>query len=229
VACSQRISSHIGSRAVRYRTRRVGTFEETPEERQRNARGKKEVHMDTLGWVAIIVGLLVAAVLIWYLAKQARSRELRRDFGPEYDRTMARAGDRGLAESDLRERRDRVSALDVRPLSRSDHDRFTSEWTKVQAEFVDTPSEAVTEADDLIQQVMATRGYPVEDFDSRAADVSVEHPDVVENYRSAHSIAVKEAREDGDADTEALRKAMVYYRSLFDELLVVDDGVDRRN
>ncbi len=185
--------------------------------------------MDTFGWVAIIVGLLAAAVLVWYLVKQARSRELQRDFGPEYDRTMARAGDRGLAESDLRERRDRVSALDVRPLSRSDHDRFASEWTKVQAEFVDTPSDAVTDADELIQQVMATRGYPMEDFDRRAADVSVEHPDVVENYRSAHSIAVKEAREDGGADTEALRKAMVYYRSLFDELLVVDDGADRRN
>lgn len=185
--------------------------------------------MDTLGWVAVIVGVLVAAVLIWYLVRQARSRELQRDFGPEYDRTMARAGDRGLAESDLRERRDRVSALDVRPLSRSDHDRFATEWTKVQAEFVDAPSEAVTDADELIQKVMATRGYPVDDFDRRAADVSVEHPDVVENYRSAHSIAVKETGEQGDGDTEALRKAMVYYRSLFDELLVIDPAEDRRN
>ncbi|HWL91335.1 MAG TPA: hypothetical protein VNP90_08205 [Actinomycetota bacterium] len=185
--------------------------------------------MDTFGWVALIVGVLVAVVLIWYMVRQSRSRALQRDFGPEYDRTMARAGDRGLAESDLRERRDRVGALDVRPLSRSDHDRFATEWTKVQAEFVDTPTEAVTDADELIQQVMATRGYPVDAFDRRAADVSVEHPDVVENYRSAHSIAVKEARADGDADTEALRKAMVYYRSLFDELLVVDDGGDRRN
>jgi hypothetical protein len=185
--------------------------------------------MDTFGWVAIGVGLLVAAVVIWFLVKQSRSRALQRDFGPEYDRTMSRAGDRGLAESDLRERRERVDALDVRPLSRSDHDRFASEWTKVQAEFVDAPADAVTDADELIQQVMATRGYPVEDFDRRAADVSVEHPDVVENYRSAHSIAVKEAREDGDADTEALRKAMVYYRSLFEELLVVDDGAARRN
>lgn len=185
--------------------------------------------MDTFAWIAIVVGVLAAAVLIWYLVKQSRSRGLQRDFGPEYDRTMARAGDRGLAESDLRERRERVGALDVRPLSRSDHDRFASEWTRVQAEFVDAPSQAVTEADDLIQQVMATRGYPVEDFDRRAADVSVEHPEVVENYRSAHSIAVKEAREDGDANTEALRKAMVYYRSLFDELLVVDGGADRRN
>ncbi|MGI8615936.1 MAG: hypothetical protein ACR2L4_04010 [Actinomycetota bacterium] len=185
--------------------------------------------MDTWVWVVVIVGIIAAAALIWFLVRQARSRELQRDFGPEYDRTMSRAGDRGLAESDLRERRERVDALDVRPLSRSDHDRFATEWTKVQAEFVDAPAEAVSDADSLIQQVMAARGYPVEDFDRRAADISVEHPEVVENYRSAHSIAVKEAREEAHGDTEALRKAMVYYRSLFDELLVVDDGEDRRD
>lgn len=185
--------------------------------------------METWVWVLVIAALAVVAVVAWLLMRSARTRGLQRDFGPEYERTMARAGDRGLAESDLRERRERVSALDVRPLSQADHDRFASEWTKVQAEFVDTPSEAVTDADELIQQVMATRGYPVEDFDRRAADVSVEHPAVVENYRSAHSIAVKEARTEGDGDTEALRKAMVYYRSLFDELLIVDDASDRRN
>ena len=184
--------------------------------------------MDTWMWV-LIIGAVVALAVIWFVARQARTRALQREFGPEYDRTMARAGDRGAAESDLRERRERVSALDVRPLSRSDHDRFATEWTKVQAAFVDAPADAVTDADELIQQVMMTRGYPVQDFDRRAADVSVEHPDVVENYRSAHSIALKEAREDTDANTEALRKAMVYYRSLFEELLVVDDGSDRRN
>jgi hypothetical protein len=190
---------------------------------------EREEPMETWGWVVLIVGIIVALALIWFVTRQARTRALQRDFGPEYDRTIARAGDRGIAESDLRERRERVSALDVRPLSRSDHDRFATEWTKVQAAFVDAPAEAVTDADQLIQQVMATRGYPVEDFDRRAADVSVEHPEVVENYRSAHSIALKEAREDTDANTEALRKAMVYYRSLFEELLVIDDGSDLRN
>jgi hypothetical protein len=185
--------------------------------------------MEMWMWVVLIVAVAVVAMVAWFLVRGTRTRALQRDFGPEYERTMARAGDRGLAESDLQERRDRVSTLDLRPLSQADHDRFASEWTKVQAEFVDTPSDAVTEADELIQQVMATRGYPVEDFDRRAADVSVEHPDVVENYRSAHSIAVKEAREEGDGDTEALRKAMVYYRSLFDELLILEDGQDRRN
>ena len=184
--------------------------------------------MDTWMW-ALIIGAVVALAVIWFVTRQARTRALQRDFGPEYDRTMARAGGRGAAESDLRERRERVSALDVRPLSRSDHDRFATEWTKVQAAFVDAPAEAVTDAYQLIQQVMTSRGYPVQDFDRRAADVSVEHPDVVENYRSAHSIALKEAREDTDANTEALRKAMVYYRSLFEELLAVDDGSDRRN
>jgi hypothetical protein len=185
--------------------------------------------METWVWVLVIAGVAVVAVVVWLAARAARSRELQRDFGPEYDRTMSRTGDRGLTESDLRERRERVSALQVRPLSRADRDRFASEWTKVQAGFVDAPPEAVTDADELIQKVMATRGYPVEDFDRRAADVSVEHPQVVENYRSAHSIAVKESRGETDGDTEALRKAMVYYRSLFDELLVVDDGADRRN
>jgi hypothetical protein len=185
--------------------------------------------METWVWVLVIVAVAVVAVVAWLLVRGGRTRGLRRDFGPEYERTMARAGDRGVAESDLRERRERVSALEIRPLSQADRDRFASEWTKVQAEFVDTPSEAVTDADELIQQVMTSRGYPVEDFDRRAADVSVEHPRVVENYRSAHSIAVKEARAEGDGDTEALRKAMVYYRSLFDELLIVDDGSDRRN
>ena len=185
--------------------------------------------METWVWVLMIAAVAVVAVVVWLLVRGSRTRALQKDFGSEYDRTMARTGDRGLAESDLRERRERVSALDVRPLSQPDRDRFASEWTKVQAQFVDAPSEAVTEADDLIQQVMATRGYPMEDFDRRAADVSVEHPDVVENYRSAHSIAVKEARQDGNGDTEALRKAMVYYRSLFDELLIAEDGRDRRN
>jgi hypothetical protein len=185
--------------------------------------------MGTLGWILVIAAVLVVAALAWFLVRRTRTRALQRDFGPEYDRTMARAGNRSMAESDLRDRRERVAALDVWPLSRSDHDRFATEWTKVQAAFVDAPAEAVTDADELIQQVMVTRGYPVQDFDRRAADVSVEHPEVVENYRSAHSIALKEAREDGDPNTEALRKAMVYYRSLFDQLLVVDAGADRRN
>ena len=98
--------------------------------------------MDTLGWIIVVAVVLVVAALAWFLVRQSRTRALQRDFGPEYDRTMARAGDRSMAESDLRDRRERVAALDVRPLSRSDHDRFATEWTKVQAAFVDAPAEA---------------------------------------------------------------------------------------
>ncbi len=185
--------------------------------------------MDALGWVLVIVGVIAVAAIVWFVVRNSRTRALQHDFGPEYDRAIERSPDRGSAESELRERRERVSALDIRPLSRPDRDRFAAEWTKVQAEFVDKPSEAVSDADVLIQRVMAERGYPVEDFDRRAADVSVEHPEIVENYRSAHSIAVKEARSDGEPDTESLREAMVYYRSLFEELLVVDDGDGHRN
>jgi hypothetical protein len=186
--------------------------------------------MDTIAWVLLIVGIVVmAAAIAWFAVRASKTRGLQRDFGPEYDRTVARVPGKSEAESELAARRERVASLDIKPLSRPDHDRFAAEWTKVQAEFVDAPAEAVSHADALIQRLMAERGYPVEDFERRAADMSVEHPGVVENYRSAPSIAVKEAREERHADTEALRKAMVYYRSLFSELLVVDDGSDRRN
>jgi hypothetical protein len=185
--------------------------------------------MDTLGWILVIAGVLIVAAIVWFAVRASKTRGLQREFGPEYDRTIARSSGRSDAEAELAARRERVASLDIRPLSRPDHDRFAAEWTKVQAQFVDAPSEAVSDADVLIQRVMAERGYPVEDFERRAADVSVDHPDVVEHYRSAHSIAVKEAREDGGPDTEALRKAMVHYRSLFDELLVVDDGAGSQN
>jgi hypothetical protein len=186
--------------------------------------------MDTIAWIVVAGIAVVAVALIWYLVRSARTRALQQQFGSEYDRTVSGTDGRRAAEAELRARQDRVDELDLTPLSRSDHDRFASEWTKVQAEFVDDPVEAVSDADHLIQTVMQRRGYPMEDFDRRAADLSVAHPDVVENYRSAHSIAVKETGDDAETtNTEALRKAMVYYRSLFDELLVVDDGDDRRN
>lgn len=185
--------------------------------------------METWVWIPILALVVAAGAAIWFGVRASRRRQLQQAFGPEYDRTLARTSDRSQAEADLRARRERVEELDLRPLSQPDHDRFASEWDKVQAEFVDTPVEAVADADRLIQQVMERRGYPMADFDRRAADLSVQHPEVVENYRSAHSIALKETRRNGDADTESLRKAMVHYRSLFDELLVVDEGLDRRN
>jgi hypothetical protein len=178
--------------------------------------------MDALGWIILAAAIVVVIVVAYFAFRARRTHGLQDRFGPEYDLTLDRSADRRDAEADLMARRERVDHLNLTPLSMPDRDRFRSEWTKVQAEFVDEPGEAVSDADELIQEVMAKRGYPVEDFDRRAADLSVEHPMVVESYRTAHSIAVKEAGT--DANTEALRKAMVHYRALFDELVVLDNG-----
>lgn len=180
--------------------------------------------MDT--WV--IVAIIAAAVLIvivalatWMYMRSRRTGELRETFGPEYERTVGERG-RGAGEQELLERRERVSRIDVRPLSEPEHERFTAAWTSTQAKFVDDPSIAISEADDLVTEVMRTRGYPVEDdFERRVGDVSVDHPGMVENYRSAHSTAVRHRR--GDATTEELRRAMVNYRALFEELLETGD------
>jgi hypothetical protein len=142
---------------------------------------------------------------------------LQQRFGPEYERTVERAEDRKQAEADLAARAKRRDELDIRPLPAAARDRYVEEWQRVQSRFVDDPRGAVQEADALIQSVMRERGYPVDDFEQRAADVSVDHPQVVENYRSGHRLA--------SGDTEAQRQAMVHYRALFDEL--VDDVADR--
>jgi hypothetical protein len=183
--------------------------------------------MDALGWTLLIVGIIVVVGLVYLALRARKTHGLRERFGPEYERTLDRSAGRRAAEADLAARRERIDQLHLTPLTAPDRDRLTSQWTKVQAAFVDRPGDAVSDADQLIQQVMEKRGYPVEDFDRRAADLSVEHPTVVESYRTAHSIAVKESRDDGDANTEALRKAMVHYRTLFDELLVVESDSSR--
>jgi hypothetical protein len=169
----------------------------------------------TLLLVIVIVVLL--AVVGWLLYERRRTDELRSTFGPEYRRTLDETGDRRAAEAELRERKQRVDALDIRPLPPAERDRYAGEWRKVQADFVDAPGSAITAADRLIGEVMQARGYPVSDFDQRVADVSVGHPAVVEHYRAAHAIA--ERRSDVTTDTEALRQAMVHYRALFDDLL----------
>jgi hypothetical protein len=186
----------------------------------------------TLLLVLVIVVLL--AVVGWLLYERRRTDELRGTFGPEYRRTLDETGDRRAAEAELRERKQRVDALDIRPLAPDDRDRYAGEWRKVQADFVDAPGSAITDADRLIGEVMQARGYPVSDFDQRVADVSVNHPAVVEHYRAAHAIA--DRRSDVTTDTEALRQAMVHYRALFDDLLdgsgtarpaTTDDGTGR--
>jgi hypothetical protein len=174
--------------------------------------------MPTWVWIVIIgaaVGVLVAVA--WAATSTARRRSLRNRFGPEYDRTVEDAPTRREAEAELRDRERRHDELEIRPLSAADRGRYLREWERVQADFVDDPGTAVAEADELIQRVMRDRGYPVEDFDQRAADLSVEHADVVEHYRTGHAVARRHARD--EADTEQLRQALVHYRALFDALL----------
>ncbi|MBD0328755.1 MAG: hypothetical protein ICV64_01425 [Thermoleophilia bacterium] len=174
--------------------------------------------MPTWAWILIAAGgLLVLAALAYGTFGMRRRKDLQETFGPEYDRAVSEAPTRREAESELLDRRKRHDELDVRPLSPAARDGYAREWEKTQARFVDDPQTAIHDADDLIQRVMRERGYPVEDFEQRAADLSVEHADVVEHYRAGHSIARRNVH--GDADTEELRQALRHYRALFEELL----------
>jgi len=168
----------------------------------------------------IIIGVLVAlavVVLAFVLSQKRRSDELHSKFGPEYERLVRQHGDARHAESELSDRIDRVKHLQIKPIDEEHRRRFAEAWRSDQARFVDDPKGAVVEADRLVADLMQFRGYPVGDFDQRAADVSVDHPHVVQNYRVAHDIAVREHR--GEASTEDLRVAMVHYRALFEDLL----------
>jgi hypothetical protein len=174
--------------------------------------------MPTWGWILIAVGAAVVLALVAYSTFRVRRRkQLQETFGPEYDRRVSDAPTRREAESDLLERQKRHEEFDIRPLSAGAREGYVGLWEKTQARFVDDPEGAISEADDLIQQVMRERGYPVEDFEQRAADLSVDHGDVVEHYREGHAIARRNIR--GEADTEELRQAMKHYRALFDELV----------
>jgi FtsZ-interacting cell division protein ZipA len=164
--------------------------------------------------IAIIVILLVA---LWFYSRRLRSVQLQKQFGPEYQRTVAEKGGTRKAEDDLAARQKHVSTLDIRPLAADERQRFIDEWRAVQAHFVDDPSTAVRDADALVGRVMQARGYPVGDFEQRAADVSVDHPTVVQHYRAAHAIALRHAQ--STVSTEELRQALVAYRALFSELL----------
>ena len=168
--------------------------------------------------VLIVVGVVVVVVIAAaaLFARNRRTKGLRSRFGPEYDRAVEARGGRGKAEADLHKLEKRVQKLDIRPLQPAERDRFATSWREVQSNFVDDPASAVNRADTLLGDVMSTRGYPVGDFDQRAADVSVDHPLVVEHYRAAHDIAVRHRL--GQATTEDLRQAMIHYRSLFDDL-----------
>lgn len=168
----------------------------------------------------IIIIVIVALLIIFaiaMIARRAKTRQLRERFGPEYDRTVRTAGDRQKAEAELRERQKRHDELKLRELDPSARERYRDRWRTIQMKFVDDPSAAVREADALLIEVMRERGYPADEFDRRSADVSVDYPNLVNNYRKAHTIS--DANANNTATTEDLRQATVYYRSLFDELL----------
>jgi hypothetical protein len=165
----------------------------------------------------VVLALLIIAGGIWFFMRKTRSRRLRDRFGPEYERAVEKMRSRELAEVELRERERRVSRFDIVPLAPEDSARYRRSWNSLQGRFVDEPKRVVDEAHQLIREVMERRGYPVADFEQSAADLSVDHPVVVENYRAAADIA--ERNESGGADTEELRQALVHYRTLFDELL----------
>lgn len=165
----------------------------------------------------VVVALLVLLAAGVLLARRRRSKRLQEHYGPEYDRSLREAGDRRSAEAQLTEREQRFRELDVRELDRGERDRFAASWTGIQRGFVDDPGRAVHDADRLVVEIMRTRGYPVDDFERRAEDVSVEHPEVVQHYRDAR--AVRDATVDGSADTEQQRQAVTSYRALVAALM----------
>jgi gas vesicle protein len=174
--------------------------------------------MSELAWVLIAVLVLaIVGVVAWLVTRNRRSARLREHFGPEYERTVGELGEQRSAEAELIAREKNRKKLDIVELSPQARDEHAATWQKVQAEFVDAPSEAVGRAERLVTRVMRERGYPIDDFDQRASDISVDHPDIVENYRSAHSIY--RSQQDGQIETEAARQAFVHYRALFDRLL----------
>ena len=182
-------------------------------------------------WVWIVIGVVVAIVVLGVLfsaLRTRRSRSLQDQFGREYDRTVDKAGGRREAERELAERQKRHDELELKPLPPEARERYLQQWQQTQSRFVDDPTGAVSEADDLVNRVMRDRGYPVDDFEQRAADISVEHPELVERYRTANGIA--RASEQGKASTEDLRHSVRHYRALFVELLDADadagDGVE---
>src|SRR5579864_5363116 len=178
--------------------------------------------------VLAAVVILAVAGLAWLYVRKRRNTTagLRQKFGPEYQRAVQEHGSERKAEAKLADREKRVEKLNIRDLDPMEHERFSKQWESVQSRFVDSPKGAVIEADDLVSSVMKTRGYPVSDFDQRAADISVDHPRVVENYRSAHEIALRVGKD--QATTEDLRTAMIHYRSLFEELVQVPTTLESK-
>jgi hypothetical protein len=172
-------------------------------------------------WVVIVAVIVAAAIVVWLAARSRRTSHLQERFGSEYGRVVEEQGDRRQAESELVDREKRREKLDIRPLPAEAQRRYAESWREVQARFVDAPGAAIHEADALVTSVMSERGYPMDEFDQRAADISVDHPEVVDNYRAAHGIAQRS--DAGEASTEDLRQGLVHYRALFERLLDTSD------
>lgn len=167
--------------------------------------------------VVVFVLIIVVGFALLVRSRRKTTAGFRKRFGSEYDRAVLEHGSERKAEAKLADRETRVENLKIRALTAAERGRFLADWQSVQSRFVDHPKSAVTEADELVSSLMQARGYPVADFDQRAADISVDHPRLVENYRSAHGVAVRLGRD--EASTEDLRTAMIQYRNLFDELV----------
>ncbi len=180
--------------------------------------------METMLVVAVAVAIVGIAALLF--AHKLRTDRMREGFGPEYEHAIAESGSGRRATSELRQPERRRERLDIRPLDPDLRDRFSFLWRDVQQGFVDEPHRAIRNADSLVSKVMRERGYPMEEFDQRAADISVDHPQVVENYRAAHAISL--ASQHGKATTEDVRQAMIHYRALFGELLADEPSGDVR-
>jgi len=172
---------------------------------------------ETVLIVILIVAVLAIAGLAWKLFHKQHTKKLRSQFGPEYDRAIEQYGASAQAEKDLEARQKRMQKIDIHSLTPVERERFADRWQVVQSRFVDDPSATIREADRLVAEIMAARGYPMVEFDGRADDLSVDHPIVVAHYRTAHDIALKHER--AAATTEDLRRAVVCYRELFEELL----------
>jgi hypothetical protein len=174
----------------------------------------------------VLIVVIMGAIMAPMFARRKRSQKFQNKYGTEYDHTVKTAGNEKKAQAELNERQKHVDTLNIRPLAASERERYQAEWTAIQAKFVDQPGQATVEADHLIMEVMKVRDYPVSDFDQRAADISVNYPTLVSNYRAAREIAIK--NEKHSANTEELRQALIYYRSLFDELLKEEDVIPEK-
>jgi len=181
--------------------------------------------MTTSAIILIVALLVVLAVVAWILYQQQRRKALRARFGPEYSHVVRQYGNESRAADALAARERRMEKIHIRSLSHEDHQRFLDQWQTVQRDFVDDPAASTERADELVCDVMRARGYPMSDFEHRAEDISVDHPHVVQKFRSAHAIAERHKR--GEAGTEDLRQALVYYRDLFDDLLEAHPAGER--